>query len=137
MRTVVLATATFFVLAILGGYASIGRLQGERNMDSLRGKTLRWTFTDGPVAGTLFEHTFHDDGSVRWRVLEGQGKGASATEKRYATMRASEDVVTVSYLAASGHTLTVVLNLASGRMFGFASNNTEWYPLTGTFEVVQ
>ena len=47
-------------------------------MDSLRGKTLRWTFTDGPVAGTLFEHTFHDDGSVVWRVLEGPGKGASA-----------------------------------------------------------
>ena len=106
-------------------------------MDSLRGKTLRWTFTDGPAAGILFEHTFHDDGSVVWRILEGQGKGASAQEKRYATMRVSEDVITVSYLAASGHTLTVVLNLASGRMFGFASNNTEWYPLTGTFEAVQ
>ena len=85
-------------------------------MDSLRGKTLRWTFTDGPVAGTLFEHTFHDDGSVVWRVLEGQGKGASA---------------------ASGHTLTVVLNLATRRIYGFAPNNTDWYTLTGTFEVVQ
>jgi hypothetical protein len=106
-------------------------------MDSLRGKTLRWTFTDEPVAGTLFEHTFHEDGSVVWRILEGQGKGASAQEKRYATMQVTDDVHTVSYLAASGHTLTVVLNLATGRMFGFASNNTEWYALTGTFEVVQ
>ena len=61
-------------------------------MDSLRGKTLRWTFTDEPVAGTLFEHTFHDDGSVVWRILEGQGKGASAHEKRYATMQVTEDV---------------------------------------------
>jgi len=106
-------------------------------MDSLRGKTLRWTFTDGPVAGTLFEHTFHDDGSVVWRVLEGQWKGQSAQEKRYATMQMTEDVHAVSYLAASGTTLTVVLNLASGRMFGFASNNTEWSLSTGTFEVVQ
>ena len=106
-------------------------------MDSLRGKTLRWTFTDGSVAGTLFEHTFHDDGSVVWRILEGQGKGASKQEKRYAAMPVSEEVHTVSYLAESGHTLTVVLNLATGRMVGFASNNTEWYALTGTFEVVQ
>jgi len=137
MRTVVLATATLFALANLGGDASIGRLQGGWNMDSLRGKTLRWTFTDGPVAGILFEHTFHDDGSVVWRILEGQGKGASKQEKHYATMRVSEDVIAVSYLAASGHTLTVVLNFATGRVFGFASNNTEWDPVTGTFEVVQ
>ena len=105
-------------------------------MDSLRGKTLRWTFTDGPMAGTTFEHTLHDDGSVVWRYQDGQGKGQSAHEKRYATMRVTEDVHTMSYLAESGHTLTVVLNLATSRMFGFASNNKEWYPMTGTFEIV-
>jgi hypothetical protein len=106
-------------------------------MESLRGQTVRWTFTDGPVTGTLFEHTFQDDGSVVWRVVEGQGKGASAQEKHYASMQVTEDVHTVSYLGASGHTLTVVLNLATGRMFGFASSNTDWFPLTGTFEIVQ
>ena len=106
-------------------------------MDSLRGKTLRWTFTDGPVAGTLFEHTFHDDGSVVWRIPDGPGKGASAQKKQYAAVQVSEDVHAVSYLGKSGHTLTVVLNLATGRLCGFASNNTDWYPLTGTFEVVQ
>lgn len=106
-------------------------------MDSLLGKTVRWSFTDGPGAGTLFEHTFHDDSSVMWRVLDGEGKGHSAQEKRCATMQVTDDVHTASYLAASGYTLTVVLNLASGRVFGFASNNKEWYPLIGTFEVVQ
>ena len=105
-------------------------------MDALRGKTVRWTFTDGPAAGTPFEHTFHDDGGVTWRYAGGKDKGASAKEKRYAAMRVSEDVIAVSYLAASGHTLTVVLNLATGRMYGFASNNTDWYPMTGTFDVV-
>jgi MoaF N-terminal domain len=106
-------------------------------MDSLRGKTLRWAFTDGPAAGTLFEHTFHDDGTVVWRIVEGQGKGASAQEKRYATMQVTPDVHAVSYLAASGHTLTVVLDVAVGRMVGFASSNSEWYPMTGTFELVR
>ena len=105
-------------------------------METLRGKTLRWTFADGPMAGTPIEHTFHDDGSVTWRILEGQGKGVSKQEKRYASMKVAENVHTASYLAASGHTLTVVLNLATGRMFGYASDNKEWHPLTGTFEVV-
>jgi hypothetical protein len=40
----------------------------ERNMNSLRGKTVRWTFTDGPMAGTPIEHTFNDDGPVVWRA---------------------------------------------------------------------
>ena len=106
-------------------------------MDSLRGKTLRWTLTDGPAAGTVFGHTFHDDGSVVWRILEGPGQGASMREKRCTSMQVTEDVHVVSYLAASGHTLTVVLDLATGRMYGFVSNNTEWYPATGTFEIVQ
>jgi phenolic acid decarboxylase len=106
-------------------------------MDSLRGKTLRWIFADGPVAGMRFEHTFHDDGAVTWRILEGQGQGHSAREKRCATMKVTEDVYTASYLGASGHTLTVVLDFSTRRMFAFASNNNDWHSLTGTFEVVQ
>ncbi len=137
MRTVVLVALSFFAFANLDGHASIGHLQGGGNMDSLRGKTVRYTFTDGPMAGALVEHTFHGDGSVTWHILEGQGKGVSVQEKHYASMQVAENVHTVSYLAASGHTLTVVLNLATGRMFGFGSNNTEWHPVTGTFEVVQ
>jgi molybdenum cofactor biosynthesis protein MoaF len=106
-------------------------------MDSLRGKTVRWSFDDGPVAGMRFEHTFDDDGSVTWRILDGQGKGASAREKHCAAMQVSADVHAVSYLAASGHTLTTVLNFSTGRAFAFASNNTDWQALTGTFEVVR
>jgi hypothetical protein len=105
-------------------------------MNSLRGKTVRWTFTDEPGSGTVYEHTFHPDGSVVWRIVEGQGKGASAQEKQYATMQVAEDVHAVSYLAASGDTLTVVLNLTTGRAFGFASNNKAWYSFTGTFELM-
>lgn len=106
-------------------------------MDSLRGKTLRWTFTDGPAAGTIFEHDFHQDGSVDWRVTEGVGKGHTGQEKRYSALQAGEGILAVSYLATSGYTLTVVLNQASGRLVGFASNNAEWYPMMGTFEVLQ
>jgi hypothetical protein len=49
----------------------------------------------------------------------------------------SDEAHAISYLAASGHTLTVVLNLATGRMIGFASNDREWSSHAGTLEVVQ
>src|SRR5689334_16190816 len=111
-------------------------IAGGRTMESLRGKTVRWTFADGPVAGMRFEHTFNDDGSVVWRILDGPGKGASAREVRCATERVSDEAHTISYLAASGHTLTAVLNVATGRMVAFASNDKEWSRQSGTFEVV-
>ncbi|HYU79119.1 MAG TPA: MoaF N-terminal domain-containing protein [Vicinamibacterales bacterium] len=106
-------------------------------MESLCGKTVRWTFSDGPAAGMLFEHDLNEDGSIVWRALDGPWKGASSQEQRYAAMKISDDVYAVSYLSKSGNTLTVVLNLSTGRAFGFASGNNDWHPMTGTFEVVQ
>jgi hypothetical protein len=43
----------------------------------------------------------------------------------------------VSYLAASGYTLTVALNFQDQQLIGFASSAKEWYPLRGTFEVMK
>lgn len=105
----------------------------ERKIDSLNGKTIRWTFTDGPVAGTTFEHTFCEDGTVVWRGIEGSAKGRSV---RSATVKVADEIFAVSYLAATGHTLTVVLNFQRKQMVGFASNSKEWYQQEGTFEVV-
>src|SRR5215831_5203018 len=102
-------------------------------MDSLGGRTVQWTFADGPAAGTRFEHTFLDDDRVQWRILNGPGQGQSRVEKRYAALRLTDNVHAVSYLAESGHTLTVVLNLATGQMVGFASGANDWWPMTGTF----
>jgi hypothetical protein len=106
-------------------------------MESLRGRTVRWTFGDGPVAGMHFEHVLNEDGTIAWRALDGPWKGASAQEPRYDAMKVSDDVHAVSYLATSGNTLTVVLNLSTGRAFGFASSHTEWHSMTGTVEVIQ
>jgi hypothetical protein len=38
----------------------------------------------------------------------------------------------VSYLSDSGYTLTVALNLDTRRCFGVASNEKDWYPISGT-----
>lgn len=104
--------------------------------DPLRGKTIRWTFTDGPIPAS-YEHTFRQDGSLVWRVLDGQMKGASAEEKKYSAARVADDVYAVSYLAASGHTLTVILNLRDKRMYGYASNDKQWFALHGTVDAVE
>ena len=104
--------------------------------DSLPGKVIRWTCLDGPMAAS-FEHTFRDDGTLVWRILDGPMKGGSGEEKKYAASRVSEDVYAISYLAASGHTLTVVMNMKDKRMFGFASNDKEWFALHGTVDGVQ
>jgi hypothetical protein len=107
-----------------------------QHMNSLTGKTIRWRFDDGPVAGTTFEHVFNDDGSVTWRYVEGEHKGATAREESYAAVKVNERTWAVSYLAASGHTLTVVLDIADGRAFGFASDEKSWHSFHGTFELV-
>lgn len=105
-------------------------------MTSLTGKTIRWTFDDGPIPATTFEHVISDDGSVTWRIVDGPHKDATAREQSCAAVKVNERTWAVSYLGASGHTLTVVLNFDDHRAIGFASNDTSWYSLNGTFEVL-
>lgn len=104
-------------------------------MDPLAGRTIKWTFDDGPMAGTSVEHSFNADGTVTWTFLDGEYRGASKREKSYAAVKVSERTWAVSYLAASGHTLTVVLNLDDGRAYAFASNDKSWESMRGRFEL--
>src|SRR4051794_34886321 len=101
----------------------------------LPGKTIRWTFIDGPMPAS-FEHTFNDDGTVVWRVLDGPMQGASRQESRYGAEQISDDVYAVSYLGASGHTLTVVMNVKDKRMFGYGSSDKEWFAVHGTIDSI-
>src|SRR5215510_3360084 len=73
----------------------------EDPMNTLTGKTIRWTFADGPVAGVTFEHVLHEDGSVTWRYVGGEHKGATAREKSYAAVKVNDKTWVISYLAAS------------------------------------
>jgi hypothetical protein len=44
----------------------------------------------------------------------------------------------VSYLSPeSGYTLTVAMNFETKRIYGFASNEKEWHPVSGTMEAVK
>jgi hypothetical protein len=105
--------------------------------DQIRGRTIRWTWTEGPVTGTTHEHDFNEDGTVVWREMNGPSEGHTEQEKQYAAEKVAEEVYMVSYLGASGYTLTVALNFGDSTMVGFASNEKGWYPGKGTFEVVK
>jgi Low affinity iron permease/MoaF N-terminal domain len=105
-------------------------------LDTLYGKTLRWTFTDGPMAGATYEHTFHQNGTVSFRAVEGSEHGEPTREKNAAAVKVADDMFVVSYLGAAGYTLTVVLNFQTMKMIGFASNNKEWSQQKGTFELL-
>jgi hypothetical protein len=125
----------------------------QQQDDPVRGTTMRWTFTDGPTAGSTYEHTFSKSGTVRFKPVGGgpdSAKGASAAKKKpakarkpstpeapkYAALRAADDAYAVSYLSSSGYTLTVVLNFKDHTIVGFASNDKQWFAVKGTFETV-
>jgi hypothetical protein len=100
----------------------------------IRGKSIRWTFTDGPLAKKTFEHTFDADGGVTWRSIDGDIKGKSSYAKVCEIATVGEDVHAVSYLGTSGYTLTVVLDYRTGNLVAFASNEKELTVHHGTFE---
>lgn len=131
-------TLSLFTLVNSHGVATMIAAQANQHVDPLRGKTVKWTMTDDdPKKVATYEHVFYDDGTVEWRALEGPFKGHSAREKAYSATAVAEHVIALSYLAASGYTLTVVLNTSSQTLIGYASGNGEWVPLKGTFEIVR
>ena len=99
-----LMSASAIAVATEAGIPEDRTMQG---LTSLSGKTIRWTLTEGTTAGITFEHDFHADGSVEWRALNGAYKGAHRKEKHYGAVKIDANIWVVSYLAESGHTLTV------------------------------
>ena len=130
----------------------MARLKGAfMGSDPVRGKTIRWRYDDGPMAGKRFEHTFGDDGTVTWRETGGEdrgtkppsnvkqktGKPATTAKAKYEVAEVNPDVCAVSYLSESGFTLTSVLDFDSGTVVSFASNEKELVPQRGMFEVAE
>ena len=111
---------------------------------TLAGQTIRWKFAEGPNQGT-YDHTFKADGTVAFTKVDarekgpekGQGKAKPAGGPKYASFAVAPEVQMVSYLSPeSGYTLTVAMNFETERIYGFASNEKEWHPVSGTMEVL-
>lgn len=109
----------------------------------IRGKTIRFIWTEGPTKGKTHEHVFQQDGTVTWSDADASKKeqpagGAARAKERpqYAAARVADRIYAVSYLASSGYTLTVVLNFGDQGLTGFASSSKDWHPVRGTFQVM-
>lgn len=103
----------------------------KKTGETLEGATLRFHFEDGPMKGKDYDHTFHD-GKVDW--------GAADSDKRTTSdgklVRIGDDCYVGSYLGPNGYTLTTAMNLASGKLVAFASNDKDWVPQSGTVKRV-
>ena len=102
---------------------------------ALIGRTVRFAFDEGPTAGSAYDHTFHEDGSVEFRT-GGKADAKGTRVEKYGACEIAPKTHLVSYLGDSGYTLTVVFNLDSGDLRGFASNEKEWHPVGGKARIV-
>lgn len=105
--------------------------------DPVRGRTIRWTWKEGPEKGAFVEHVFREDGHMLLRAVNGRHKSLLKVERRYESTRVGPDLYTVSYRTAAGATTTVILNFKDGTLLGFSSDSEGWYPSRGTFLVMK
>lgn len=102
-------------------------MNDARDGASPLGRTIRWTCTDGPVAGQTFEHSFNGDGD----------DGGTRTRKPFiAVVPVDDDIVVVSSIAASGEALMATLNFANGQMVGFVLSHDSWSRHEARFELL-
>ncbi len=112
------------------------------SQDSVRGKVLRFSFDDGPMAQKSFEHRFDENGTVEFRQVGGGKPGAdkktangnATTKYELATIR--DGVSAVSYLSSAGYTLTAVLDFSTKKLVAFSSNEKMVGVQHGTFQDV-
>ena len=98
----------------------------------LGGKTIRWTYADGPMKGKHFEHSFTSD-TVTWKEA-GESKPSADSQAKYRFERISDEVYVVSYLSNHGFTLTTVVDERSGAIVSFASNEKDLVMQRGSLE---
>jgi hypothetical protein len=100
----------------------------------ITGHSLRWKFSDGPMAGRSFDHTFSRNGHVTFREVGSAPEDKPGGAEVYQVASFGPDVHAVSYLSASGYTLTVILDYKSLKLVAFASNEQSLTMQHGTFE---
>jgi hypothetical protein len=112
--------------------------------DAVRGKTIRFKWSEGPTKGKVHEHVFHPDDTVEWHEsgappAGSRGSQGAAEKERppYGAVKVAEEIYVVSYLAPSGFTLTVALDFRDRSIAGYASGARDWFPVRGTLEVAR
>ena len=88
------------------------------------------------MAGKSFDHTFSRNGGVTYREVGTDPNARPGSAEQYHVASIGPDVHSVSYLAPSGYTLTVVLDYKSRKLVAYASNEKSLVMQRGTFETL-
>lgn len=102
----------------------------------ITGHSLRFKFSDGPVAGKAFDHTFSRNGQVTFREVDGDPNAKPGSADQYQVASLGQDVHALSYLSGNGYTLTVILDYKTMRLIAFASNEKSLTLQQGSFELL-
>lgn len=102
----------------------------------ITGHALRFKFTDGPVAGKVYDHTFSRNGLVTFREAGSDPNAKPGSADQYLVASMGPECYAVSYLSSSGHTLTVILDYKTLKLVAFASNEKSLTMQHGTFELL-
>lgn len=102
----------------------------------ITGHSLRFKFIDGPVAGKSFDHTFSRNGHVTFKEVNSDPTAKPGAAEQYEVASLTPEVHAVSYLAASGYTLTTILDFKTHKLVAFASNEKSVTMQQGTFELL-
>jgi hypothetical protein len=102
----------------------------------ITGYSLRFRFTDGPVAGKSYDHTFSRNGHVRFKEVGSDPGSGAGVAQHYEVASFNGDVHAVSYMSPSGHTLTTILDFKTLKLIAFASNAQSLTMQQGTFELL-
>lgn len=95
------------------------------------GSTIKWQWNEGDYAGGVYENTFHKDGRVTWRGLEGGEAGLTATEDLFSAEEVEDNIYMISWHESIGDTVTITINLTSNTIYGVISNNSDWTVVSG------
>ena len=90
--------------------------------DPIRGKTLRWSYDTGVMAGRTFATASSNSAS------------ADDSTARYMIERLNDSVYVVSYLSKSGYTLTTVIDEKTGAIVSVASNEKQLSTFRGSVD---
>lgn len=93
--------------------------------------TIVYEWTKVDFVGAKYAITYHTDGSLTWKGLEGWEKGASNTEKNYYARKIDEGIYATSMLEESLYTVTLIINTKTNTVYGYASTEKEFYKPEG------
>ena len=105
-------------------------------IDRFRGTTQRWSVDAGPLAGTAYDHAFHDDWSLTWRVVAGDLQGRLGRARQFCVQPVRAHLYLVAFTMTPATTMTATVDFTTRRFVGFLAGPGECQPLSGSFQTL-